>query len=38
MKPNDGFGSYLATVKERDIDSLLMEEFHISPELQYARQ
>ena len=28
----DGFGSYLATVHERDIDLLLMEEFHVSPE------
>ena len=32
MALNDGIGSYLATVKERDIDLLLMEEFHISPD------
>lgn len=30
MIMRDGFGSYLATVQERDIDLLLMEEFHIS--------
>ena len=29
---NDGFGRYLASVAERDIDLLLMEEFHASEE------
>jgi hypothetical protein len=28
--PDQGFGRYLASVAERDIDLLLMEEFHIS--------
>ena len=27
---DEGFGRYLASVAERDIDLLLMEEFHIS--------
>jgi len=30
IKPDVDFGHYLATVTERDIDLLLMEEFHIS--------
>lgn len=30
-KGDDGFGAYLATVQERDVDLLLMEEFHVSP-------
>ena len=29
-KPSSGFGHYLASVAERDIDLLLMEEFHAS--------
>lgn len=32
MTHENGFGSYLAKVQERDIDLLLMEEFHVSPE------
>lgn len=28
----DDFGSYVASVMERDIDLLLMEEFHVSPD------
>jgi len=32
MTHENGFGSYLAKVQERDIDLLLMEEFHISPD------
>ena len=32
MASEADFGSYLATVQERDIDLLLMEEFHVSPE------
>ncbi len=31
-EPDLDFGRYLASVAERDIDLLLMEEFHISPE------
>ena len=27
----EDFGRYLLTVEERDIDLLLMEEFHVSP-------
>ncbi len=32
MTLENGFGSYLVTVQERDIDLLLMEEFHSSPD------
>jgi hypothetical protein len=28
--PNANFGRYLASVTERDVDLLLMEEFHVS--------
>jgi hypothetical protein len=32
LSSESDFGSYLATVHERDIDLLLMEEFHVSPD------
>lgn len=31
MRSDGDFGAYLATVHERDVDLLLMEEFHVSP-------
>ncbi len=31
MNPTDDFGSFLQSVAERDIDLILMEEFHVDP-------